>query len=80
MDVTLAAYSWVVWRLTAGLCGGLQLGCVILLPQPPMILSSAYLCDTLPECVRRGDSVEVTSVEVTSAFESWRDATIVICM
>jgi hypothetical protein len=23
--------------------------------------------------------VEVTSAEVTSAFESWRDATIVIC-
>jgi hypothetical protein len=26
----------------------------------------------LPECVGRGDFREVTSAEVTSAFESWR--------
>jgi hypothetical protein len=39
---------------------------------------AGYRC--LAECVRRGDFVEVTLAEVTLAFESWRDATIVICI
>jgi hypothetical protein len=28
----------------------------------------------------KGDFAKVTSAKVTSAFESWRDATVVICV